>query len=156
MAGFVKTKKATLRRYWWRGRRKRTQTSRRSSFLFSYHNPRKYNVATSSSRSKRDEDEDKLQNLLLSDLGDLPLPLSPPSTSQVNFVSYFITGSQIQKNPFWQSDYLFNFFLGFRFYEIGSWSIYLHANGYDKYCSFSISSLWKLLNWYSFLCVLFC
>ncbi|ESQ27535.1 hypothetical protein EUTSA_v10019087mg [Eutrema salsugineum] len=38
---------------------------------------------------KRDEDEDELRNLLLSDIGDLPL--SPPSATQVNFVSYFIT-----------------------------------------------------------------
>lgn len=34
-------------------------------------------------------DEDELRSLLLSDIGDLPL--SPPSATQVNFVSYFIT-----------------------------------------------------------------
>ncbi|EOA35652.1 hypothetical protein CARUB_v10020876mg [Capsella rubella] len=37
----------------------------------------------------RDEDEDELRKLLLSDIGELPL--SPPSATQVNFVSYFIT-----------------------------------------------------------------
>lgn len=50
-----------------------------------------------------DEDEDELRKLLLSDIGDLPI--CPPSATQVNFVSYFITGSQIQlqffsKTPF--------------------------------------------------------
>lgn len=38
-------------------------------------------------------DEDELRSLLLSDIGDLPL--SPPSATQVNFVSYFITGSSL-------------------------------------------------------------
>lgn len=39
----------------------------------------------------RDEEEDELRNLLLSDIGDLPI--CPPSATQINFVSYFITGS---------------------------------------------------------------
>ena len=38
-------------------------------------------------------EEDELRKLLLSDIGELPL--SPPSAIQVNFVSYFITGSHI-------------------------------------------------------------
>ncbi|XP_010428645.1 PREDICTED: FAM206 family protein-like [Camelina sativa] len=38
---------------------------------------------------KRDEDEDELRKLLLSDIGELPL--IPPSATQINFVSYFIT-----------------------------------------------------------------
>ncbi|KAL1190077.1 hypothetical protein V5N11_033381 [Cardamine amara subsp. amara] len=37
----------------------------------------------------RVEEEDELRNLLLSDIGDLPI--SPPSATQVNFVTYFIT-----------------------------------------------------------------
>lgn len=37
------------------------------------------------------EEEDELRNLLLSDIGDLPL--CPLSATQINFVSYFITGS---------------------------------------------------------------
>lgn len=40
---------------------------------------------------KQEEEEDELRSMLLSDIGDLPL--SPPSATQVNFVSYFITGS---------------------------------------------------------------
>ncbi|VVA95439.1 unnamed protein product [Arabis nemorensis] len=36
-----------------------------------------------------EEDEDELRNLLLSDIGDLPI--CPPSATQINFVSYFIT-----------------------------------------------------------------
>ncbi|XP_010416505.1 PREDICTED: FAM206 family protein-like [Camelina sativa] len=35
------------------------------------------------------EDEDELRKLLLSDIGELPL--IPPSATQINFVSYFIT-----------------------------------------------------------------
>ncbi|KAL1188725.1 hypothetical protein V5N11_019065 [Cardamine amara subsp. amara] len=37
----------------------------------------------------RVEEEDELRNLLLSDIGGLPI--SPPSATQVNFVTYFIT-----------------------------------------------------------------
>lgn len=40
---------------------------------------------------EEEEEEDELRSMLLSDIGDLPL--SPPSATQVNFVSYFITGS---------------------------------------------------------------
>ncbi|CAA7042564.1 unnamed protein product [Microthlaspi erraticum] len=36
-----------------------------------------------------EEDENELRNLLLADIGELPI--SPPSATQVNFVSYFIT-----------------------------------------------------------------
>uniref|UniRef100_A0A1J3DFH9 Protein Abitram n=1 Tax=Noccaea caerulescens TaxID=107243 RepID=A0A1J3DFH9_NOCCA len=39
--------------------------------------------------AEEDEDEDELRNLLLADIGELPI--SPPSATQVNFVSYFIT-----------------------------------------------------------------
>ena len=42
-------------------------------------------------KQAQEEDEDELRKLLLSDIGELPL--SPPSATQVNFVSYFITGS---------------------------------------------------------------
>lgn len=41
----------------------------------------------------QEDEEDELRKLLLSDIGELPI--SPPSATQVNFVSYFITGSQI-------------------------------------------------------------
>ncbi|KAF3524837.1 hypothetical protein F2Q69_00051691, partial [Brassica cretica] len=40
-------------------------------------------------KQAQEEDEDELRKLLLSDIGELPL--SPPSATQVNFVSYFIT-----------------------------------------------------------------
>ena len=45
------------------------------------------------------EEEDELRKLLLSDIGELPL--SPPSATQLNFVSYFITGSHthLLSNP---------------------------------------------------------
>ena len=43
--------------------------------------------------SDEQKQEDELRSLLLSDIGDLPL--SPPSATQVNFVSYFITGSSL-------------------------------------------------------------
>jgi hypothetical protein len=39
--------------------------------------------------TQEDEEEDELRKLLLSDIGELPI--SPPSATQVNFVSYFIT-----------------------------------------------------------------
>ncbi|XP_018446354.1 uncharacterized protein LOC108818007 isoform X2 [Raphanus sativus] len=38
---------------------------------------------------EEEEEEDELRSMLLSDIGELPL--SPPSATQVNFVSYFIT-----------------------------------------------------------------
>ncbi|KAJ0256515.1 Actin-binding transcription modulator [Hirschfeldia incana] len=38
---------------------------------------------------EEEEEEDELRSLLLSNIGDLPL--TPPSATQVNFVSYFIT-----------------------------------------------------------------
>lgn len=91
----------------------------------------------------RDEDEDKLRNLLLSDIGDLPL--SPPSATQVNFVTYFITGSfdsvVFSKKPFLivLNKTLFNVFADFTKSGHDQY-IYRHANGYDiKLCSFCIS-----------------
>ncbi|KAG7659716.1 Single hybrid motif [Arabidopsis suecica] len=39
--------------------------------------------------TQEDEEEDELRKLLLSDIGELPI--FPPSATQVNFVSYFIT-----------------------------------------------------------------
>ncbi|KAL0731870.1 hypothetical protein Bca4012_027964 [Brassica carinata] len=41
------------------------------------------------SPENRDEEEDELRSQLLSDIGELPL--TPPSATQLNFVSYFIT-----------------------------------------------------------------
>lgn len=44
------------------------------------------------------QEEDELRSVLLSDIGDLPL--TPPSATQVNFVSYFITGSSLLSHSF--------------------------------------------------------
>jgi hypothetical protein len=63
--------------------------------------------------TQEDEEEDELRKLLLSDIGELPI--SPPSATQVNFVSYFIT-------DFTKSGH--------------DQYIYRHANGYVKDCSF--------------------
>ncbi|CAN8234520.1 unnamed protein product [Cochlearia groenlandica] len=41
------------------------------------------------SDEEEEEEDEELRNLLLSDIGDLPI--SPPSATQINFVSYFIT-----------------------------------------------------------------
>lgn len=82
-------------------------------------------------KQAQDAEEDELRNLLLADIGELPI--SPPSATQVNFVSYFITGSQIRLTVYLQTHLLnsvtkplfqFSFWV-FRFYETGSRSVHL-------------------------------
>ncbi|KAL0701889.1 hypothetical protein Bca4012_058011 [Brassica carinata] len=45
--------------------------------------------STEQKQAQEEEEEDELRKLLLSDIGELPI--SPPSATQINFVSYFIT-----------------------------------------------------------------